>query len=281
MFSRTPSGIINEHLFYPGYYLVIVEGPSDLPFWSNFFPSEVNGYRRKIKQVGGKLAVQKYLEQLLLNNAKFAVAIDSDYRLILDDLHQHDRILETQYHSIENIMLSSFSIASIIRTLSCDLDYELTSADSWLKDFNSATHPLMIADIIIEKNNLGKKCVGDNCDRFLVGKNNPVFDLVKIDDFLKKLNLPEEEFNELEHKIKLLKPQFHIRGHFLLSAALSFVSHEVKKIRKSVSISNESFNGMLILLCKSRIHKEPMLQSIEQKALLAAKEVTYLLSQEN
>jgi hypothetical protein len=280
MFSRTASGIKNTHLFYRGFYLVIVEGTSDCPFWSNFFPNEVNGYKRKIKSVGGRLEVQKYLDEILMSDAKFTVAVDSDYRSILDCLHKHNRVLETQYHSIENIMLCASAIASTVRNLSHDADYEMASADNWLEDFNSATHSLMVADIVIENNNIGKECVGDNCTRFLTNKNNPNFDLLKINNFLQKLDLPEEEFNQLSHKIKAIKPQFHIRGHFLLSAALSFVSHEVKRIRgKSVPISNDSFYALLIALCESRIRTEPMLQSIEQKALLAAKEVTHLLSQ--
>jgi len=178
-------------------------------------------------------------------------------------------------------MLCSSVVASIVRNLSHDPDYEPSSVDSWLDHFNTATHSLMVADIVIEKNNLGKRCVGDNCSLFLMNKNSPSFDLAKIDAFLKKLDLPEEEFNTLSQKTKHLKPQFHIRGHFLSSAALFFVSHEVKKIReKSISISKDSFYALLISLCESRIQKEPMLQDIQEKALLAAKEVTYLLSQE-
>ena len=234
MFNRTSSGIRNTHLFYSGFYLVIVEGQSDCTFWSNFFPKILNGYKRKIKSVGGRPEVQNYLDEILRNNAKFAVAIDSDYRLILNGLYQDSQILETEYHSIENIMLCSSVVASIVRNLSHDPDYEPSSVDSWLDHFNTATHSLMVADIVIEKNNLGKRCVGDNCSLFLMNKNSPSFDLAKIDAFLKKLDLPEEEFNTLSQKTKHLKPQFHIRGHFLSSAALFFVSHEVKKFGRNL-----------------------------------------------
>ena len=82
-FTRTPSGIRNIHLFYPGYYIVIVEGDSDQPFWKNFFPNEINGYKLKLKSVGGRPQVQRYIEELLQNKAKFAIAIDSDYGLLL------------------------------------------------------------------------------------------------------------------------------------------------------------------------------------------------------
>lgn len=280
MFSRTSSGIRNTHLFHSGFYVVIVEGSSDCPFWSNFFPDEINGYKRKLKPVGGRMEVQNYIDELLLNKAKFAVAIDSDYGFLLDRIHQDSRILETKYHSIENLMLCPSVMASAIRNLSHDTEYEVLTADNWLKHFDEATHPLMVADLVIEKNNLGKQCVGENCFPFLVGNNNPIFDVNKIDCFIQKLNLPVEEFDKMSEKVEKVKSRFHIRGHFIFSAVLCFISHEVKKIRKkSVTISNDSFYAMLITQCESRIEIDPMLQAIREQALSAANELTNLLSQ--
>lgn len=232
MFSRTSSGIRNTHLFHSGFYVVIVEGSSDCPFWSNFFPNEVNGYKRKLKPVGGRPEVQHYINELLSNKAKFAVAIDSDYRFLLNCLHKNSRILETKYHSIENLMLCPSVIASVICNLSHDTEYEVLTADNWLKHFDEATYPLMVADLIIEKSNLGKQCVGENCSPFLIKNNNPIFDANKINCLIQKLNLSQEEVDEMNGKLKEVKPRFHIRGHFLFSAALCFISHEVKKIRK-------------------------------------------------
>lgn len=281
MFSRTPSGIRNTHLFHNGYYVVIVEGSSDSPFWGNFFPNEVNGYKRKLKPVGGRLEVQQYINELLSNKAKFAVAIDSDYRLLLNRLHNHSRIIETRCHSIENIMLCPSAIASIIRSLSYNAEYEVLVADTWLESFDLATHPLMVADLIIEKNNLVKQCVGENCSPFLIKKHDPTFDTIKISNLIERLNLPKEEFDETNKELEKVRPRFHIRGHFLFSAVLCFISHEVKKIRrKSVSISNDSFYALLVSLCESRVEKDPMLQTIREQALLAAQEVASLLSQE-
>lgn len=279
MFSRTLSGIRNTHLFHHGFYVVIVEGSNDCPFWSNFFPNEMNGYKRKLKPVGGRLGVQNYIKAIISDEAKFAVAIDSDYRFLLNHAYQNSRILETKYHSIENLMLSSPIIASAIRNLSHNTEYEEFKADNWLKHFDEATHPLMVADLIIEKNNLKKQCVGDNCSPFLIRNNNLAFDVNKIEGFVKELNLPREKFDEMSRQLEKVKPRFHIRGHFLFSAVHCFVSHEVRKIRKkSVTVSNDSFYAMLIPLCESRIEVDPMLQDIREQALSAAQEVTNLLS---
>jgi len=280
MLSRTPSGIKNTHLFYSGFYVVIVEGSSDCPFWSNFFPSELNGYKRKLKPVGGRPEVQHYIDELLQNKAKFAVAVDSDYRLLLNRLHEDSRILETKYHSIENLMLCPSVVASVIGSLSHNPEYEALAAESWLREFDRATHPLMIADLIIEKNNLGKQCVGDNCSSFLIKKNEPSFDIAKINSLIQNLNLPEEEFNEIKEQLEKVNPRFHIRGHFLFSAVLCYVSYEVKRIRKkSVSISNDAFYAMLIALFESRIEGDPMLRSMREQALSVTQQLTNLLSQ--
>ena len=280
MFSRTSSGIKNTPLFYSRTYLVIVEGTSDKPFWSKFFPEKLNGYKREFKSVGGRLEVQKYIEQLLLTNAKFVVAVDSDYRLLLKDIHNHKRIIETQCHSIENLMLYSLNITTLIRLLSHNLDYESYKVDEWLEKFDATVYPLMIADFLIEQNNLGCRCVGDNCAPFLIGKNNFEFDHNKIDNTIKQLNISQEELDKTNQKLKDYKPRFHIRGHFFFSAVLYFTTLEVKRLRKSTdSISKDSFYTMALTSLESCFPSNPMLQSIRERAVAAAKEVVSLLEE--
>ncbi|QHG20713.1 DUF4435 domain-containing protein [Nostoc sp. ATCC 53789] len=280
MFSRTSSGIRNTHLFYSGFYLVIVEGTSDCPFWGKFFPSEINGYKLKLKPVGGKAEVQNYINEILTNESKFVVALDSDYRYFLGRLHENPRIIETKYHSIENLLLCSSTITSIIRNLSHNVEYEDSTVIQWLEYFDQTTYGLMLADILIEKNNLGKQCVGDNCFPFLLKKHNPIFDILRISDFVTTLNLPQNELNEIDRIMKEYKPRQHIRGHFFFSAVLCFISHEVKKIRnKSVSISNDSFYALSVSLCECCLETDTIFKNIQTQALLAAKEVTELLSQ--
>ena len=99
MFTRTSSGIRNSDLFYPGQYLVIVEGKDDVPFWRIFFPEEISGYKCKFKPVGGN-EIKKYVDEI---NQKphFAIAMDSDYRLFMNQIYEHPQIAETYVHSIE------------------------------------------------------------------------------------------------------------------------------------------------------------------------------------
>lgn len=158
MFSRTPSGIRNKSLFYAGEYFVYVEGKDDVAFWKIFFPEQINSYKSRVVLVGGKKEINKYIEQIINHDAKFIVAADSDYRLLLgEELHNHPRIIETQCHSIENIMLFPSSIALIIRNLIRHDDYDKEIIERWLTNFDLTTYLLMIADVFIEKGKLGKK----------------------------------------------------------------------------------------------------------------------------
>lgn len=281
MFSRTPSGIRNTPLFHGDSYLVIVEGTQDQPFWSNFFPEQIGGYKRKIKAVGGRLEIQKYIDQLLLRDAKFVVAIDSDYRLILGKLHSNTRIIETQYHSIENLMLHSLNITKLIRNLSYDVEYTSSKVDAWLEHFDETLYSLMVADVLIEQHKLGYQCVGDNCSPFLMVKNKPEFDVDKINNAIQKLSLPQDKLNEISQKLKDYEPRFHIRGHFFFSAVLGFTTSEVKRIRnKAVSISNDSFFTMSLTSLETCFSSNLLLKTLREQAVEAAKEVTSLLKEE-
>ena len=72
----------------------------------------------------------------------------------------------------------------------------------------------------------------------------------------------------------------HIRGHFLLSAVLCFIRNELKRIvGKYVNVSNEAFFAMLVEPCKARIEKDFLLIELKEKSLIAAEQLTNLLSQ--
>lgn len=283
MFTRTPSGIRNTDLFYRNQYLIIVEGQDDVPFWSIFFPEHIDGYKHKFKSVGGD-EIKKYVEEIYKNDAdaKFAVALDSDYRIITGKIHNHRRILETPCYSIENIMLSSLSIKKIIRTKSRDIDYDIEKVETWLDYFNKIAYSLMSADIIIQEDKLGQECLGDNCFKFLEnGKTKaPEFNKIRIKDFITGLEIPKERIEEIENKLINFKPCLHVRGHFFASAVLCFINHEVHKIRQTKNkkwISNDDFYTMAIMACKDSLSESDQLQDLQNKALNVAKEVVKIL----
>lgn len=281
MFSRTSSGIRNTDLFYKNQYLIIVEGQDNVPFWGIFFPEYLDGYKRKLKPVGGE-EIKKYVAEIYSNDANFAVALDSDYRIITGKINNHPRILETPSYSIENLMLFNLSITHIIRIKSRNIDYEVQKVEEWLDYFNDITYSLMIADFLIQEAKLGQECLGDNCFQFLEnGKTKlPKFDEKKIREFLINLGVGREKLEEAEKKLMKYKPFLHVRGHFFASAVLCFINHEVHKIRQTKTkkcISNDDFYAMAIMACKEFLSVSDQLQDLNNKALNVAKELVKIL----
>jgi Protein of unknown function (DUF4435) len=282
MFIRTSSGIKNTDLFYRNQYLVYVEGKDDIPFWSIFFPPKIDGYQCKIKHVGGS-EIKKYITELCKEESRYAVAIDSDYRLFIGLTHDHNQVLETFVHSIENVIISPQSLLRIIRIKSRSEEYIIDSIESWLKHFNEATHGLMVADYLIQKTAIGKECLGGNCFRFLKNerKKEPFFDVEKIDLYIKSLTMPEALFSSAMEELKDYKPSQHIRGHFFFGASLCFMNYEVNKLRSNTakqSISNDDLFAMLILACGNLVLACPELKNLSKRVMKIAQEVVKLLS---
>lgn len=277
MFSRTPSGIRNIDLFYRNQYLVVVEGQDDVPFWSIFFPKEVDGYECKFKPVGGS-EIKNYIDEIYKNNAKFAVALDSDYRLFMGKIYEHTQIIETFVYSIENIIISPQTLAKIIRIESRKEDYNIDNVETWFEHFDKTTHGLMIADYLIQKECLGKESLGKSCFRFLENPKTkaPVFDIKKIENFIKSLSILEDLFKLAKEELKDYKPSQHIRGHFFFGASLCFLNHEVNRLRPNKvkrSIANDDLYTMLVLACKDSFSTCSELQNLHERAVQVAQEV--------
>jgi Protein of unknown function (DUF4435) len=284
MVNRTSSGINNADLFHKNEYLVYVEGKYDINFWSIFFPDEISGYKRNIKQVGGNGAIEKYLESLIKHNGQFAVALDSDYKSLSKISHNHPQVIETVRHSIENVMIMPKILAKIIRVSSHQEYSEINNVEMWFDHFDRSMYDLMIADYVIQNTNIGKPCLGDNCSRFLENQKtrSPIFDLEKINEYIDNLELQSDIFNHNKKTLNQYKPTDHIQGHFLFSAALCFVNHEINRLRnckKNTHISNDNLYSMLFLACESLLSDLAELQLMRQKAMQVAKEVVKILSE--
>jgi hypothetical protein len=278
MVSRTSSGIRNIDLFYREQYLVIVEGDDDRPFWKLFFPDDIEGYKLKLKAVGGKVEVQKYINEILTSDAQFAVAIDSDYRLLMNCLNEHKRIVETKTHSIENIILCSLNVTHIVQNLSKDTDYEQEMVERWMQYFDEKIYPLMVVDYIIERDSMGIKCMGDNCQRFFIKNNSSVLDENKITEFINSLNISKQEITSTEETLRFYKPRLHSRGHFFFSAVQRFISSEAKRLcGKTVSVSIESLFSNAISSCNQCLKENNLLEELQSDCNISAQEVVELL----
>jgi Protein of unknown function (DUF4435) len=285
MLEHTSARIRNAHLFSKNRYLVVVEGKDDLPFWNLFFPDCINGYRLKIKPVGGT-EINKYLEEVVQGNGKFAVALDSDYSLFSDFTHNHPQIVETFVHSIENAMLLPRVLAEIICTKSRhDLEeYQISNIEEWFDHFDEVMYELMVADYLLQSESSSVKFLDNDCVRFLKNHKtkDPIFDPDKISEYISKFNIPDINFKSTRVKLNPHKPSKQIRGHFLFAAALCFVNFEVNRLKggsKKIHMSNDDLYTILIQTCKSSLSDLPELILLKNKATITGEKIVELLSQ--
>ena len=68
-FSRTPSGLAAEYLFYKDKVLVYVEGYTDIPFYNTI----LQNYNCRIKTYSEETGYHKLLEVLVTDNPHYVV----------------------------------------------------------------------------------------------------------------------------------------------------------------------------------------------------------------
>ena len=134
-FTRTASGLNNQHLFYNVDFIVFVEGGQsftkqeidqghfnetsiDVIFWKAIF-STFRPAKYKFKAVGSKTAVKKVAEDIIQNNLTTVfTAMDQEFDMVLNNNLNHPNILYTHGYSWENDVWNEDVISNIIFRLS-------------------------------------------------------------------------------------------------------------------------------------------------------------------
>lgn len=123
-FTRTGSGLENEHLFHRVDYVVFTEGEHggvdsiDGLFWARVFASWLPTKRVRIKLMGGKPVVRKIARQIVQRNLQQTIAaLDRDYDDWDGKALVSDRVVYTWGYSVENDLLSGNSLCAILAAL--------------------------------------------------------------------------------------------------------------------------------------------------------------------
>lgn len=143
-FTRTTSGLNNQHLFHNVDYVVFVEGGQsftkiqidqgqynevsiDTIFWSKVFEKYKSDVNVKFKAVGSKSVILKIAEDIVLNNlTTIYVAMDQEFDVILSKMYKHNRILYTFGYSWENDVWNEDVINKIMSTITAqEIDFSL------------------------------------------------------------------------------------------------------------------------------------------------------------
>jgi hypothetical protein len=277
VFDRTEPGIKNTPLFYHKKLLVYVEGPDDEVFWAQVFPRKIGKKTLRFKPVGGSEQLDRRVQILLDSNTAdsekhFVVARDSNYRKLKRELLKHPQVVETEYHSIENVMLCKCQITRIVRTLGRRMEYPESSVENWLKIYDSKVYPLMIADFLNGERARRTSVMGNNCARFSVQKQPHLLDESVIKRHIRKSGFSESDITNARISKRFYKARNYSRGHFYLTSVWSFIRFESARLRgiKRVRVSRESLFALAVTLCKKCLKTNGKIKKLVEMARIAA-----------
>jgi hypothetical protein len=255
-------------LFYNKELTVYVEGKEDILFWKYLFDlAEVSAY---IEDVGGDKEIEKYIENILNDDASFTVACDSDHKPFMENHQIHPRIITTYGYSIENSMYN----VSVINDMVCKIgriSIDLKEAiEIWAIQFTNDVFDLLKYDIANHKFNKGISILGENCIRFLVSPTSHLISKNKVNEFLKSVEgaFTKKEIAEVEQLISESKKEhwFLIKGHFLTHATINIVRYLVNRISGVVpgSISHDMIYSLTINVTENWREKIDIVTIIEE-----------------
>ena len=165
-FSRTPSGLAAEYLFYPE-ILVYVEGHTDIPFYNAI----LQNYNCRVKTKNGKPECEKLATFLGQNNYPYVVILDGHYDILERARSQHRRIILLHRHSYENYLFEEEPIKQFCRDrVPSEDSLEEPLARDEFKDFAEDIEvkfkDLLILDVAHQSSKTGQKTFFQTPDRF-------------------------------------------------------------------------------------------------------------------
>jgi hypothetical protein len=243
-------------LFHRKKYVIYVEGPDDVPFWTALFRRAKLG-SFTIKPAGGKPEIQKYRASIVEGGADIVVACDLHYDDFSGKIQLHPRVIYTFGHSIENTLYAPASVSAVISTfLRNDIEYEDEVRD-WLDDFALQLKECVVREIANEMFSLGLRILGESSAPYLQGKDSSELSQERLQGLLDRLG-PHFTPEMLETANRALeqspKPfRYLIRGHFLTFAVWNYVRARINEKRKrEAKLSQDALYTLLIGFLEAR-----------------------------
>ena len=265
LFSRTPSGLAAEHLFYSE-ILVYVEGKTDIPFYN----AVLQNYDCRIRTPGGGEECQKLAEALIEKDLPYAVILDGHYGILTRARSKHRRVILLHRHSYENYLFEEEPIKQFCRErIHSEDSLEEVLANGEFADFIGNIEvkfkDLLILDVAHQSAGTGYDVLPNKSDRFFKPQTSVDFldsqiqqscteaanriDSKSVDN----IRISVEKFLRGSRLVDLLP------GHFAFGIIRRLIIDTInRKIRKSPNISNDDIRLYLSTvvwrLVKTRDH---------------------------
>ena len=250
-FSRTPSGLKAEYLFYSE-IVVYVEGYTDIPFYK----AVLQDYNCRIKAKNGRKECDKLAAHIIQDNCPYVVILDGDYEILNRTHSKHRRIILLHRHSFENYLFEEEPIEQFCQ----DLAHLEDSSEKLIDGRFSA----LLEDIALKFKDLLVLDVAHQCAE--TGCETLFHELYKFFKTPKKVDFRDDEIQKRyteatqcidgqsvvsaktlvekfleKHRVIDLLP-----GHFAFGIIRSLIIDTVnKKNNRNSNISDDSIRGSL------------------------------------
>lgn len=232
--------------FFRAEIIAYVEGDDDVAFWETIF-SALTKKKIHVEECGGREEVEKWIEKISAGTVDAISALDRDHRFHTDErLYLSPKILFTFGHSVENTLFTPITTAKVIRAVSRKSCDESTCAE-WFRRFMLSVRPLVVLDIANEIGGCGENTIGDNCSRFMQDLHVCPSKIRLVSEPASK-KIPKRYIDSA--KMSLRKrgetTMRSVRGHFLHSAILKYVSLMCEQLNRRVSLSNDALYALFL-----------------------------------
>ncbi len=247
--------------FYEVDKILYVEGVEDKAFWGTLFENYYSG-NVEIIEVSGIENLKIYVEQIengQLSNA--FVACDQDYNLFFNKIW-HNNVICTYGHSIENSLIYMESVVDLVRGYAKFYKKELirNRYEEWIDHFHCHIIDLIYCDIYNEKNKLGFSVLNHACERYFTSKKSFYISPDSISEHISSF-FDVDSMNEIRCEMdglqEIIREKF-IRGHFLFSAAMRFVTVlSTELANKKISIAKDAFFASTLISFEKNLSLHP------------------------
>ncbi|MDQ5768102.1 DUF4435 domain-containing protein [Thiothrix subterranea] len=240
-YSSDAINVLNK--FHRCSILVYVEGEDDVMFWDIIFRFfEFENY--KIEPKDGCEELDKYANRVINEDLNIIIARDADYRVITDRHLSHRNIVTTYGYSIENTLYFPKSLIEVTQIWVKDSDFNGIELYRWLDNLTVKLRSLIVLDIANFAFDLYENILGDNCTKYMSSQHS-----IDVNDSRIKraydekiMNFTPEQIERIESLIERNDRELHeiIRGHFLQSAILKFISKAMSAKGRKGKISYDA-----------------------------------------
>lgn len=260
--------------FYRCDTIVYVEGDDDEMFWATIFKCCAD-LKVVTQSMGGSSELDKQIERIVSEDLKVLAARDADFLICCNQYVSDPRVIYTYGHSIENTLYTEAAVAQIARFWCRDKGPDIKKETSkWMEVFHRNVEGLAAYDAANFLHDCGLSVAGDNVAKFAHRTRDHEIDPQKIQKHLALLTVTISD--DMRHEAVAHSNQIGravsswIRGHFLASAVLKFVSSRAKAVGLKGQVSYEAlYVGAMQFLESSLNPVHPHYEHYKESTLAA------------